>query len=530
MTNPKTIQSNSEAERGKLFILAAICMAALVLPLSFSGGAVATPAIGRELGGSPVALTWITNAFMLTFGSLLLAAGAVADQFGRKKLFIIGMMLFTLLSLMQAFAPSVAWLDALRAMQGVAAAAALASGSAALAQEFEGHALTRAFSMLGTTFGLGLAFGPLIAGALIDGFGWRSIFITTAAIGALALIFGVPRMRETRDPAAAGLDWPGTISFSGTLGLFTFGVIQAPESGWGSPLVVGMLVASAVLLATFIVIESRTERPMLDLSLFRYARFVGVQLLPIGTCYCYIVLVVLLPLRFIGVEGMSEVGAGWMMVALSAPLLIVPATVASLTRWISPGVLSGIGFVIAALGLQWLGHAGVGGPKLGLVLPMLLIGIGAGMPWGLMDGLAVNVVPKDRAGMATGIFNTARVAGEGVTLAVVSAVLAALAHTSLTKLLPSDGSVTAGQISEASQRIATGDVVGATSMLPHIAEGALTVAYAEAFQVLVHVLTGVTLLAAIAAFSFLGKRNNGGGAESGADTDVSIGAREREVA
>ena len=505
MTTKTTNHSAGEPGGGKLLILLSICMAALVLPLSFSGGAVATPAIGRELGGSPVALTWITNAFMLSFGSLLLAAGALADQFGRKRLFISGMALFSLLSLLLAFAPSVAWLDALRAIQGIAAAAALASGSAALAQEFEGHALTRAFSMLGTTFGLGLAFGPLVAGALIDLFGWRSIFLTTAAIGALALIFALSRMRETRDPAAQGLDWPGTITFSGTLALFTFGVIQAPESGWSSPLVIGVLVASAVLLLTFIVIESCTERPMLDLSLFRYARFVGVQLLPIGTCYCYIVLVIILPLRFIGVEGMSEMEAGWMMVALSAPLLIVPATVASLTRWVSPGVLSGIGFGIAAAGLQWLGHAGVGAPKLGMILPMLLIGVGAGMPWGLMDGLAVGVVPKDRAGMATGIFNTARVAGEGVTLAIVSAVMAALAHASLAQLLPADSGASAIQIVQVSQQIATGDIAGAAAAMPQLTQYALAAAYGDAFQVLVHVLTGVTLLAAVAALGFLGK-------------------------
>jgi MFS family permease len=494
--------SESAGGDGKLFILAAICMAALVLPLSFSGGALATPAIGRELGGSAVALTWITNAFMLTFGSLLMAAGALADQFGRKKLFAIGMAGFTLTSLALAFAPTVGWLDALRAVQGVAAAAALASGSAALAQEFEGHALTRAFSMLGTTFGIGLAFGPLAAGLLIDAFGWRSIFLTTAAIGVVALVFGIPRMRETRDPEAAGLDWPGTITFSSTLALFTFGVIQAPESGWGSALIVGILGLSALLLAAFIIIEKRVKRPMLDLSLFRYFRFVGVQLLPIGTCFCYIVLVVILPQRFIGVEGMSEIDAGWLMVALSLPLLVVPALVASMTRWVSAGVLSGIGFVIAAIGLQWLGAAGGGGIELFLVLPMLMIGIGAGMPWGLMDGLAVSVVPKDRAGMATGIFNTARVAGEGVTLAIVSAILASLAHGVLSKTV--DGA-SASQISQAAQRIATSDIANAAAILPDVGRQMLVSAYADSFQVLIHILTVVTVLAAAAALGLLGK-------------------------
>jgi MFS family permease len=117
------------AQRDKPLILAAVCLSALVLPLAFSGGAVATPAIGRELGGSAAALTWITNAFMLSFGSLLMAAGALADQFGRKRLFVSGMAGFIAVSLTLGFAPSVAWLDALRALQGVAAAASLAGAA-----------------------------------------------------------------------------------------------------------------------------------------------------------------------------------------------------------------------------------------------------------------------------------------------------------------------------------------------------------------------------------------------------------------
>jgi MFS family permease len=219
-------QTPHGADRNKLLILAAVCLSALVLPLAFSGGAVATPAIGRDLGGSPAMLTWVTNAFMLSFGSLLMAAGALADQFGRKRLFVLGLGGFVVTSLAMSFAPSTLWLDILRATQGITAAASLSSGAASLAQEFEGHARTRAFSMLGTSFGIGLAFGPLMAGTLIEHFGWRSIFMVIAVIGVIAFIFGVPRMRETRDPNATGLDYPGTITFTATLALFTFGVIQ----------------------------------------------------------------------------------------------------------------------------------------------------------------------------------------------------------------------------------------------------------------------------------------------------------------
>lgn len=495
--------TSNAAEGNKLLILASVCLAALVLPLSFSGGAVATPAIARDLGGDATSLTWITNAFMLSFGSLLMAAGALADQFGRKKLFAIGLAGFVATSAAMSFAPSVVWLDILRGLQGVMAAASLSSGAASLAQEFDGHARTRAFSMLGTSFGIGLAFGPLMAGTLIQYLGWRSIFMVIAGIGIAAFAFGIPRMRETRDPGATGLDYPGTVTFTATLASFTFAVIQAPASGWGSPLVVTLLVASAVFLAAFVAVENRAKRPMLELSLFRYPRFIGVQVLPIGTCYCYIVLVVMLPLRFIGAEGLSEMDAGLLMIALSAPMLVVPVLVAACTRWVCAGVLSGIGFLIAAAGLYWLTLVDFSASRPALVMPMLVVGIGAGMPWGLMDGLSVSVVPKERAGMAAGIFSTTRVAGEGIALAIATAVLASLARTNIRRLTPDNGPDTGARISEAAQRVTAGDMTHAAAVLPEAGRHVLSMSYAAAFTSLLHVLIVITLLAALATFAFL---------------------------
>jgi MFS family permease len=506
--------------KGKIAPLVAVCLAALILPLSFSGGAVATPTIGRHLGGSAVALNWITNAFMLTFGSLLMAAGALADQYGRKRIFTLGVSAFAVISLALSLAPSVLILDLLRAAQGIAAAAALSGGSAALAQEFEGHARTRAFSMLGTTFGVGLAFGPLLAGLLIESFGWRSVFLSSALVGVLALLFGGPRMRESRDPDATGLDWPGTISFTGALSLFTFGVIQAPASGWSSPLIIALLVGAALSLAAFVLVETRVARPMLDLSLFRYPRFIGVQVLPIATCSCYVVLLVLLPLRFIGVEGQSEIGAGLLMLALSAPMLIVPFLAASLARWISAGVISGTGLLLAAAGLLWLSRIAPAAPRYEAVPPMLLIGLGASMPWGLMDGLSVSVVPKERAGMATGIFGTTRVAGEGVALAIVSAILAGLMQVSLARLFPDATTGGSERMIEAAGRLATGDLRHASALLPEIGRTLLTQSYGTAFQSLLYILAAITFLSAVAVFGFLG---NARPRASDQETDGTIG-------
>lgn len=479
---------------GRYYVLAAICLAALVLPLSFTGGAVATPAIGKAFDAAPSSLTWVTNAFMLSFGSLLMAAGTLSDIYGRKRLFTLGLVLFAIVSTLLSNASSIIWLDALRAVQGVAAAAALASGSAALAQEFDGPARARAFSLLGTTFGLGLAFGPMVSGVLIEQFGWRSIFATTAILAAISLLAALSQMRESRNPLAQKLDLPGVLSFSSTLALFTTAIILGPQTGWKSSLILFLFGGAALSLLAFVIIELRARQPMLELSLLKYPRFVGVQILPLGTCYCYIVLIVLLPFRLIGVEGATPMQSGLIMLALSAPMLVIPLVAAWLTRWVSAGVLSAAGFLVAAAGLYALANTPIGAHQQ-LVLAMLVIGIGTGFPWGLMDGLAVSVVPKEQAGMAAGIFNTTRVAGEGVTLAITIALLTALVGKSVGRMLPP------GNYRELAQRLVMGDLSQSQGLDPLL----LHAAYLEGFSGLVLVLLGFTVLSAFAAFFLLGQ-------------------------
>ncbi|GGF31167.1 MFS transporter [Aliidongia dinghuensis] len=466
------------------------------MPLTFTGAAVALPAIGRTLGGTPMTLNWVTNAFMLTFGSSLMAAGALADGYGRKRIFLAGTAAFAVVSAGLPFAPTILSFDLLRAAQGMAAAAALSGGMAVLAQEFDGPSRVRAFSVVGTSFGTGLAFGPITSGMMIDLFGWPSIFLLVVVLVLLAFVLGLRSLRESRDPDAAGLDWPGASSFTGALALFTYGVLAAPESGWGSPLVIGLLTGAALLFAAFAVVERRVARPMLDLSLFRYPRFVGVQLLAAAPAYAFVVLLVLLPVRFVGIEGMSEVAAGRLMIALSAPLLILPIAAGLLTRCLAPATICGAGLLVSAAGLYWLSRVPMSSTASAMVAPLSVIGTGIGLPWGLMDGLAVSVVPKERAGMAAGIFSTTRVAGEGVALAVVSAVLSALTAARLA----GPGAVAA----RAAQRLVTGDLADAASAFPAADRSALVHAYGAAFGTLLLLLAVVTVVTAIVVFLFLG--------------------------
>jgi len=470
-------------------ILFSVCLAGLIMPINFTGPAASLSAIATRLGGGMVALSWVTNAFMLTFGCSLMIAGACADRFGRKRIFVGGLAALTLSSLAMPAVQNILSFDALRALQGFAAAAAFAGGTAGLAQVFSGAERTKAFSLLGTTFGLGLAFGPLLAGLLTQHFGWQAIFLFVALLSAIALLSGLRYMPESRDPAASTLDWPGAATFTLALTLLTYAVLLVPDSGWGSATVLVPLLGALLCMLAFIAVERRMQRPMLDLSLFRYPRFVGVQFLAAAPAYSYVVLLVLLPQRFIGIEGYSAVKAGMMMMALSAPLLVLPILAGLLARRFSAGVISSLGLLTCAAGLMWLAQYSPGQPFMRLVLPMLTIGCGISLPWGLMDGLAVSVVPRERAGMATGIFSTVRVAGEGIALAVVGALLAMLVERHFPLPPPADAGAVA-------HRLALGNLLNTDA-------GQLKQSYESAFNLLLQILALTTLFSAIIVFLFL---------------------------
>ncbi|MBN9434114.1 MAG: MFS transporter [Bosea sp.] len=485
--------ASPDAARKKSLVLAAIFLVAVTIPISFTGPAVAIPAIGADLGGSVAALTWIVSGFMLAVGSSVMLGGALADQYGRKRMFKIGMTGFTLASLAIGFAPSVLVLDLLRGVQGISGAIALSAGFAALAQEFEGPARTRALGLIGSGFGIGIAFGPIIAGGLIATLGWRAIFFATAAAGVLILAVGAPRLSETRDPDATRIDALGAASFTAMLVSLIFAISEGPSFGWDHPLVIALFAAAAVLFVAFVTIERLVARPMLDLSLFTYARFVGIQALPVAVAYSFVVPLFLLPIRFVRVEGMSELQAGLMLLPLSAPIAIVPFLAAHLARRIPAGLLASGGLLVSAAGIVWLAAIPPGASPLAFMAPLALAGIGAGIPWGLMDDLAISVVPKERAGMATGIFGTMRVAGETVAIAVVGAVLAAF----VADALPGGAGAAMDQLALA---VASGSFDEAARMAPSLPAGAFAAAYGTAFRLTMLIAGGITFAAAVVTF------------------------------
>lgn len=480
--------------------LFAACLTGVLIPLCFTGPAVALSSISAALGGSAVELNWVVNAYILTYGSAMMAVGSLTDIYGRKRVWLIGLVIFVVPTIAIPFSSTVLQIDVLRLVQGLGGAAAFAGAMSSLAQVFHGAERTKVFSLLGTTFGIGLAFGPLAAGLLVDSAGWEWTFHATALIGLVGFVLVYVSATDSKDPANKAMDWPGALSFTAALTLLTYAILLAPEDGWASPIVLGSVAGAILLFIIFVLIERRTSSPMLDLSLFRQPRFVGVQILAASPAFSFVALIIMLPARFIGVDGLSALQTGQMMIALAAPLLFVPLLAAQLARHYTSGMLSAVGLMLVAVGLFWLGAVLDSGVK-HAVMPMVLIGIGIGLPWGLMDGMAVSVVEKERAGMATGIFNAVRVSADGIAIAVAGALLATFIQWGL---FDAAMNVAPHQIMESAGRAALGDLQSASNQLPG-QSALLRDEYAKAFRHLLFILAAGSVLTAVAVFATLGR-------------------------
>lgn len=404
-------------------VLVAVLASTFTLPLSLTGASVALPEIGRDLDADLAGVQWVVNGYNATFASFMLAAGALADLFGRRRLFATGVAMFAGAGLLAARAGDILLLDLLRAFAGVGAAAAGTSAGALLAGTFHGRARARAFSVFGMAIGAGLAFGPSIAGLLIDFLGWRAVFAVPALAGAAVLLL-VPWLPESRQPHAGRIDWGGTVTFTAALLLLIFGFVQGPEYGWGDPRIVAAFAATVAFFVAFVRVERSHPEPMFDLTLLANPRFVGICLAAATTVAVLVPLLVYLPSYLTTVIGLTPSAAGVTLILLTAPTVVLPLIAGALTRWVSASAVIVVAVAAVALGAAW---ATVIAPTSGaadLAGPLLAIGLGIGLSIGLLDALAIGSVPPHRAATGAGVINTARLASETVAIAVVGAVLA----------------------------------------------------------------------------------------------------------
>src|SRR6185437_10337378 len=273
----RTQGKEDDVER-KWWTLIGVSVAIFMLLLNITVVNVALPDIQRSLHSSFQDLQWVVNAYSLTLAAFLLTAGALADRFGRRLVFTTGLVVFTLSSAACGLASSPLALNLFRAVQGTGGAMMFATSLALIAHAFHGKERGVAFGVFGGVIGAAVAVGPVIGGVITSGIGWEWIFFVNVPIGVGAVFLTLTQVAESRDPAARGVDWLGLVTFSGSLFLLVFALIQGNEKGWGSTRILSFLIASAILIVLFVIVERRQTRPMLDLTLFRRPAFAGASI------------------------------------------------------------------------------------------------------------------------------------------------------------------------------------------------------------------------------------------------------------
>ena len=472
----------ARAARHPALSLATVVLACLLLPISLTGASIAMPGVAADFHNNLASNQWIVNGYDLTFASFMLACGAFADRFGRRRVFALGSAAFALCSLLSALSTNIVMLDLARAAAGVGAAAVLTSGSALLAAIFSGPARARAFGVFGTAVGIGQAFGPFVSGALSTAFGWRAIFLVPAVAG-LAVLGLAGFLPESRDPRATRVDWAGTLTLTGALATLIASLLQGPQWGWASPLNIAAYAVCVLLFAAFITVERRQARPMADLSLLRQPRFASLCVAAVAMVAGFTPLLVYLPSYLTAVNGQTTMHAGVDLLMLTVPTIFFPLIAGYLLRWIPVRHMVTLSVGLPAVGVAWLTvlHPGIG--NWAVLGPYAVIGIGVGVAFGVQDGAAVSAVHPDRAGMAAGMFNTMRLGGEAIAIAVAGTLLVTWTRVNLGSRLDGFGGPYAHHPAALAALLNQGQLAGPTGTVPRASQQAFR-------QVAVHAYTG----------------------------------------
>ncbi|MEU9180315.1 DHA2 family efflux MFS transporter permease subunit [Streptomyces sp. NPDC048550] len=406
--------------------LTAVCLGAFMLLVDVTIVMVALPDMAADMDTSFSALQWVMDVYALALAALLLGAGSLADRIGRRRVYLGGLGLFAAASLACGLAGGPAALIAFRAVQGIGGAAMFATTMALLGSAYQGRDRGIAFGVWGAVNGAAAAAGPIIGGLLTEHFGWRWIFFVNLPVCALAVYVTLRSVAESRDPRAKGLDLPGMAAFTTGAAAVTYALIRVGENGWTGAATLGLFGLGAAASAAFVLIELRSSRPMLDLSLFRSRTFVGVMagaLLLSGAAFSYLMYV---SLWLQSAEGMGPVSAGLVLVPLSLAAFAVSAVAGRMLHGAPARLTIGGGLLLIGAGalLQaWMTDAGDGWSA--LVPGLVVTGLGVGMATPALAAAALGAVAPARAGMAGGALNTARQLGMALGIAVLGAVFQA---------------------------------------------------------------------------------------------------------
>src|SRR3954465_13147470 len=399
--------------------LVAVCLGTFMLLLDITIVNVALPDIQTSLNASFSDLQWVVDAYALTLAALLLTAGSLADMYGRRLLYCIGLVVFTSASMLCGFANDHLFLELSRGAQGVGGAIMFSVSLALLANAFRGRDRGVAFGVWGAITGIAVAIGPLLGGILTSGISWRWIFFVNLPIGIAALFMTVTRVTESKDPDPRRPDWVGGATFTVAVGARVYGLIASSERGFSDSRVVGCFIASAVLLVVFVVAERRGSHPMFDLRLFGLPTFTGGLVAAFGISASIFSMFLYLVLYIQDLLAYSPYETGLRLVVVSAAIMVTAAIAGRLTERVPVRWLIGPGLLLVGAGLLLMRGLTASSGWTHLIPGFIFAGIGVGLITPPLASTAVGVVEPRRAGMASGINSTFRQVGIATGIALL---------------------------------------------------------------------------------------------------------------
>ena len=396
------------------WVLAATILGSAIASIDATVVGIALPAIGEEFDTGLATLQWVVTAYTLTLAGLLLVAGSLGDRYGRKRVFLIGVIWFAAASVLCGVAPTTGVLIAARALQGVGAALLTPGSLAILEASFVPADRGKAIGAWSGLSGVATAVGPFLGGWLIQAASWRLIFAINLPIAVAVVVLAWRHVPESHDADATGrVDWTGGVLVTAGLVGLTYGLIEGPTSGWTSPAVITALAGGAVLLAAFVVWQRRAPAPMLPLDLFSSTQFTATNLVTFVVYGALGGALFLLPIQLQQVSGYTALQAGVSLLPLTAVMLVLSVRSGALAERIGPRLQMSVGPVLVGIGLALFTRIGPGGDYLTEVLPaVVVLGLGLATTVAPLTATVLAAVPARHAGMASAVNNdVARAAG-----------------------------------------------------------------------------------------------------------------------
>lgn len=479
----------------KWWTLTVVCVATFMLLLDITIVNVALPTITRDLKASFSDLQWVVDSYALTLAAVLLTAGALADRFGRRLVFVLGLAVFSGSSLACALAPDALFLNLARGVEGIGGAMMYATALALLAQEFHGRERGTAFGIWGAAIAASAAVGPLLGGALTDTFGWSSIFYINVPIGAIVILLSFLRLPESRDPQGNRVDWLGTVTFTAALFALVLALIRGNDEGWTSGLIVGLFAAAAVLMAAFLASQIVQERGMLDVSLFRKPTFAGASVTAFTLAAGMFAMLLYLTVYIQTLMGYSPLQTGLRFLPFTIVSFFAAAITGRLSDRVPTRVLLAIGLSLTGLGLLLMRDVTPTSAWTVFLPGFVIGGAGVGMVNPVLAFAAIGVVSPRRSGMATGINNTFRQVGVATGIAALGAIFQSALTNRLTTELA--GTPALARTPEIARAVAAGGAQQVIEAAPHASRAQASRAIHVAFTA---ALNDILLVGGIVAF------------------------------